>query len=286
MSPQLSSLKNIATRLRIESIRATTAAASGHPTTCMSAADLMAALFFADMRFDPKNPQHPEADRLVMSKGHAAPLLYAMWAEAGFIPRERLTDLRLFTSNFEGHPTPRLPFVDVATGSLGQGLAAGVGSALNARRIGSDARTYVLMGDGETAEGSVWEAASLAHFYKLTSLCAVVDVNGLGQSRATELHHNLEAARERWMAFGWHAIVIDGHDLERVIAALAEARRMTAGPTVILARTLKGKGVSFLEEAPNWHGKPLKKGEEMDRAIRELEAQFVPAPETKPDIQP
>ncbi len=158
----LSSLNNIATRLRIESIRATTASASGHPTTCMSAAELMAALFFAEMRFDPKTPQHPEADRLVMSKGHAAPLLYAMWAEAGFIPRERLTDLRLFSSNLEGHPTPRLPFVDVATGSLGQGLAAGVGIALNARRIGSSYRTYVLMGDGETAEGSVWEAAASA----------------------------------------------------------------------------------------------------------------------------
>ena len=130
----------------------------------MSAAELMAALFFAEMRFDPKNPKHPEADRLVMSKGHAAPLLYAMWAEAGLIPRERLTDLRLFTSNLEGHPTPRLPFVDVATGSLGQGLAAGVGCALNARRIGSDYRTYVLMGDGETAEGSVWEAAASANF--------------------------------------------------------------------------------------------------------------------------
>ena len=245
----------------------------------------MAALFFAEMRYDPANPQNPAADRLVLSKGHAAPILYAAWAEAGYIPHNELLNLRKITSDLEGHPTPRLPFVDVATGSLGQGLAAGVGIALNARRIGSDARTYVLMGDGETAEGSVWEAASLAHFYKLTSLCAIVDVNGLGQSRATELHHNMEAARERWMGFGWHAIVIDGHDLERVMAALGEARRMTAGPTVILARTLKGKGVSFLEAAPNWHGKPLKKGEEMDRAIRELEAQLVPAPEGNPEIR-
>ena len=209
----LPSLKNIATRLRIESIRATTAAASGHPTTCMSAADLMAALFFADMRFDPQHPQHPLADRLIMSKGHAAPLLYAMWAEAGFIPRERLADLRLFSSNLEGHPTPRLPFVDVATGSLGQGLAAGVGCALNARRIGSDYRTYVLMGDGETAEGSVWEAAASAHFFKLDSLCAILDVNALGQSRATELAHDLETYRVRWSAFGWHVVAIDGHDM-------------------------------------------------------------------------
>jgi transketolase len=274
MPPHLSSLKNIATRLRIESIRATTAAASGHPTTCMSAADLMAALFFADMRFDPKNPRHPEADRLVMSKGHAAPLLYAMWAEAGLIPREQLTDLRLFTSNLEGHPTPRLPFVDVATGSLGQGLAAGVGSALNARRIGSDYRTYVLMGDGETAEGSVWEAAASAYFFKLDSLCAILDINALGQSRPTELQHDLETYRVRWSAFGWHVLSIDGHDLEQILDAYKNARTVKGQPTVILARTLKGKGVTFTEGLPNWHGKPLSK-EQMEKAIEELNRQMV-----------
>ncbi len=282
-APLLSSLNNIATRLRIESIRATTASASGHPTTCMSAAELMAALFFAEMRFDPKTPQHPEADRLVMSKGHAAPLLYAMWAEAGFIPRERLTDLRLFSSNLEGHPTPRLPFVDVATGSLGQGLAAGVGCALNARRIGSSYRTYVLMGDGETAEGSVWEAAASAHFHKLDSLCAILDVNGLGQSRATELDHDLETYRVRWTAFGWHAIVIDGHDLSQVLAAYKEARATKGRPTVIVARTLKGKGVSFTEGLPNWHGKPLSK-EQMEKAFEELDRQMVPETGTAPKI--
>ena len=274
-APLLSSLKNIATRLRIESIRATTAAASGHPTTCMSAADLMAALFFADMRFDPKNPQHPLADRLILSKGHAAPLLYAMWAEAGFIPRERLTDLRLFTSNLEGHPTPRLPFVDVATGSLGQGLAAGVGCALNARRIGSDYRTYVLMGDGETAEGSVWEAAASANFFKLDTLCAILDVNALGQSRATELAHDIETYRVRWSGFGWHVVAIDGHDLPQILDAYEEARATRGRPTVILARTLKGKGVSFTEALPNWHGKPLSK-EQMEKAIEELNRQVVP----------
>ena len=282
-SSLLSSLSNIATRLRIESIRATTASASGHPTTCMSAAELMAALFFADMRFDPKNPQHPGADRLVMSKGHAAPLLYAMWAEAGFIPRERLTDLRLFSSNLEGHPTPRLPFVDVATGSLGQGLAAGVGCALNARRIGSSYRTYVLMGDGETAEGSVWEAAASANFHKLDSLCAILDVNGLGQSRATELDHDLETYRVRWTAFGWHAIVIDGHDLSPILAAYQEARATKGRPTVIIARTLKGKGVSFTEGLPNWHGKPLSK-EQMEKALTELDRQLVPETSAAPQI--
>src|SRR5688500_9037244 len=241
----------------------------------MSAADLMAALFFADMRFDPKNPQHPLADRLIMSKGHAAPLLYAMWAEAGFIPRERLTDLRLFTSNLEGHPTPRLPFVDVATGSLGQGLAAGVGCALNARRIGSDYRTYVLMGDSETAEGSVWEAAGSAHFFKLDSLCAILDVNALGQSRATELAHDIDTYRVRWSAFGWHVVAIDGHEMSQILDAYKEARATKGRPTIILARTLKGKGVSFTEGLPNWHGKPLSK-EQMEKAIEELNRQMVP----------
>jgi transketolase len=277
----LASLTNIATRLRIESIRATTAAASGHPTTCMSSAELMAALFFADMRFDPKDPQHPEADRLIMSKGHAAPLLYAMWAEAGYIPREQLTDLRLFTSNLEGHPTPRLAFVDVATGSLGQGLAAGVGCALNARRIGSDYRTYVLMGDGETAEGSVWEAAASAHFHKLDSLCAILDINGLGQSRGTELEHDMDTYRVRWSAFGWHVIVIDGHDLSQVLAAYGEARATTGRPTAILARTLKGQGVSFTAGLPNWHGKALSQ-EQMEKAFAELDRQMVP--ETGPPL--
>jgi transketolase len=274
----LPALKNIATRLRIESIRATSEAGSGHPTTCCSAAELMAALFFAEMRYDPRDPKNPFADRFVLSKGHAAPILYAAWVEAGIISEAELLKLRKFTSDLEGHPTPRLPFVDVGTGSLGQGLAAGIGIALNGRRIGSDARTYVLMGDGETAEGSVWEAAAMAVFYKLGSLCGIVDVNGLGQSGATQLDHDMDAHRARWAGFGWHALVIDGHNLERVLGALAEARRTPNVPTVILARTVKGKGVSFLEGAPNWHGKPLKKGDEMDRAIRELEAQLVPEP--------
>ena len=279
----LPNLKNIATRLRIESIRATTAAGSGHPTTCQSAADIMAALFFAEMRFDPANPRHPGADRLVMSKGHAAPLLYAAWAEAGFIPRAQLTDLRLLSSDLEGHPTPRLPFVDVATGSLGQGLAAGVGIALNARRIGSDYRTYVLMGDGETAEGSVWEAASVAHLHGLDALCAIVDVNAQGQSRATEFAHDMAPHQARWSAFGWHTVVIDGHDMAAILAALDEARQTTGRPTAILARTLKGKGVSFTEDKPNWHGKALKP-EEATRAYAELERQLEPEARPLPPI--
>jgi transketolase len=282
---QLSSLKNIATRLRIESIRATTAAGSGHPSTCMSAADLMAALFFAEMKFDPKNPKHTEADRFIMSKGHAAPLLYAMWSEAGFIPRDQLTNLRLFTSPLEGHPMPRQAFTDVATGSLGQGLCAGVGCALNARRIGSPYRTYVLLGDGETAEGSVWEAAASAHFHKLDNLCAIVDINGLGQSRATELGHDVDTYVARWKAFGWHVIAIDGHDMAEILDAYDGARATKGRPTAILAKTLKGKGVRLTEGQPNWHGKAMSK-EQMEQAFTELEAQVVTETGPKPQIAP
>ena len=241
-------------------------------------ADLTAALFFAEMRFDPKDPHNPEADRFVLSKGHAAPILYAAWAEAGSFPREDLLKLRTIGSDLEGHPTPRLPFVDVATGSLGQGICAAIGSALNARRIKSSYRTYVLLGDGETAEGSVWEAADVASLDGLDNLCGITDVNGLGQSRATMWNHDMEQYARRWRAFGWHAIVIDGHDIGAVLDAFAEARATKGQPTMILARTIKGKGVSFVEGKDGWHGKAFKKGEEMDRALAELEKQFVPVP--------
>ena len=166
----------------------------------------MAALFFAEMRFDPHDPQHPEADRFVLSKGHAAPILYAAWAAAGAFPRDESAKLRKIDSDLEGHPTPRLPFVDVATGSLGQGLCAAIGIALNARRIESDYRTYVLLGDGETAEGSVWEAAEVAAHHRLDNLCAITDVNGLGQSQPTQWRHDIDAYVSRWRAFGWHAV--------------------------------------------------------------------------------
>src|SRR6266516_385332 len=175
-------LKNIATRLRIDSIRSTSEAGSGHPTSCCSMADIMAALFFAEMRFDPKDPHNPDSDRFVLSKGHAAPILYAAWAEAGAFDRSELLKLRRIDSDLEGHPTPRLPFVDVATGSLGQGLGVGVGLAVGARTLGTDARVFVLLGDGEMAEGSIWEAAQMASNEKLDNVVAVVDVNALGQS--------------------------------------------------------------------------------------------------------
>src|SRR5918993_4932655 len=229
-------LYNIAHQLRIDSIRSTTASASGHPTTCMSAAEIVATLFFAEMRFDPKDPQNPYNDRFVLSKGHAAPILYAAWAEAGLFPREELLKLRRIDSDLEGHPTPRLSFVDVATGSLGQGICAGVGIALNARRIGSDYRTYVLLGDGETAEGSVWEAADAASHYKLDNLCAIVDANALGQSQPTEFGHDLNRIAARWSAFGWKSIVVDGHDITDVQKGLDVARATSGQPTVLVAR--------------------------------------------------
>jgi transketolase len=271
-------LSNIATRLRIDSIVSTSEAGSGHPTSCCSAADLVAALFFAEMRFDPKNPKHPQNDRFVLSKGHAAPVLYAAWAEAGLFDRTELLKLRRIDSDLEGHPTPRLPFVDVATGSLGQGICAAVGIALNARRIRSDHRTYCLIGDGESAEGSVWEAAEVAAANGLENLCAMTDVNALGQSRPTLWRHDLDALARRWQAFGWHAITIDGHDFPAILDAYAEARRTKGRPTMILARTVKGRGVSFAEGLDGWHGRPFKKGDEMDRAVAELKGRLASIP--------
>ena len=273
--PSIAALRNVATRLRIDSVRATTEAGSGHPTSCASAAEIVAALFFAEMRYDPRNPQNPDNDRFVLSKGHAAPVLYAAWAEVGFLKRDDLLTLRRFDSDLEGHPTPRLPFVDVATGSLGQGICAAVGIALNARRIKSDYRTYVMLGDGESAEGSVWEAAEAAAHDRLDSLCGITDVNGLGQSGPSIWNHDLEAYASKWRAFGWHAIVVDGHDVPAVLDAFDEARETKGQPTMILARTVKGKGMPVAEGKNGWHGKAFKKGEEVDSVLRALESQLV-----------
>jgi transketolase len=272
----IAALTNIATQLRIDSVQSTSEAGSGHPTSCCSMADVMAALFFAEMRFDPKDPHNPDNDRFVLSKGHAAPILYSAWAEAGLFDRAELMKLRTLGSDLEGHPTPRLSFVDVATGSLGQGICAAIGTALNARRIASPYRTYVLLGDGESAEGSVWEAADVATMDRLDSLCGITDVNGLGQSRATMWQHDMDQFARRWKAFGWHPIVIDGHDLSAILNAFEEAKTIKGQPTMILARTIKGKGVSFAEGRDGWHGRAFKKGEELDSAIAELETQFVP----------
>jgi transketolase len=262
-------LKGIANQLRIHSIEATTAAGSGHPTSCCSAADLAAVLFFGQMRYDAKNPHYYNNDRFILSKGHAAPLLYAAWAENGFIPIPELLTLRQFTSELEGHPTPRLAFVDVATGSLGQGLGVGVGMALAARLDKLDYNTYVLLGDGEIAEGAVWEAASLAGYYKLNNLIAIVDANRLGQSEATAFGHDIGVYAKRFDAFGWRVETIDGHDIEE-IAEVLQGVGLDDKPLAIIAKTYKGAGVSFLQDKDGWHGKPLNK-EEAAKAIAELQ---------------
>ncbi len=275
----LALLEDKATRLRIDSIRATTAAASGHPTSCASAAEIVSVLFFSVMRYDPANPRNPRADKFVLSKGHAAPILYAAWAEAGAFPLERLLTLRRLDSDLEGHPTPRLPFVDVATGSLGQGLSVGVGLALGARLDGYDQRVYVLMGDGESAEGSIWEAAQFASARQLGNLCATIDINRLGQSGPTLLQYQMEVYQRRWEAFGWQALVVDGHNIPDLLAAYDRAARTTGRPTVVLARTVKGKGMLDVEGKEGEHGKPLKK-ELADRVIASLETQLQAAPQT------
>lgn len=267
-------LEAIANQLRIHSIAATTAAGSGHVTSCCSAAELVAALFFGHMRFDPKNPQYPNNDRFILSKGHAAPLLYAAWAEAGLFPVEKLTDLRKIDSDLEGHPTPRLPFVDVATGSLGQGLSNGVGMAISARMDAYDFRTYVLLGDGECAEGSVWEAASLAGVRKLNNLIAMIDVNRLGQSQQTAFGHDLEVYRQRFEAFGWRTVTIDGHNVDQILGALKTVGEGDR-PFCIVAKTIKGKGLEVADKE-NWHGKPLPEADAV-KAIATLRPKAKPA---------
>lgn len=267
----LPGLHNIATRLRIASIRSTNEAGSGHVTSCCSAAEILSTLFFAVMRYDPQHPEYPGNDRFILSKGHAAPILYAAWAEAGYVPKDTLLKLRKLESDLEGHPTPRLPFVDIATGALGQGLSAGAGMALHAKRWNRNGiRVYVLLGDGETAEGSVWEAAEFSRQHELNNLCAIVDVNRLGQSGPTRFQHDMDSYRVRWEAFGWHVIVVDGHDIASLLDAFDEASSISGRPTVILARTVKGKGIASVEDKEGKHGKPLPE-DDVAGAIQALE---------------
>jgi transketolase len=235
----------------------------------MSCAELVSVLFFDEMRFDPGDPSGVDADVFVLSKGHAAPILWAALKEAGAISDDLLS-LRRMDSPLEGHPTPNSPWVRVATGSLGQGLSAAAGMAWARKLDGKPGRIHALLGDGEVAEGAVWEAAQFAAFHRLDNLCALVDVNRLGQSGPTMYGHDTSVYEARFRAFGWETAVVDGHDVAAVRAAFARARGQDARPFAVVARTLKGKGVSFLEDKEGWHGKPAKKGEELSRALAEL----------------
>ncbi|MEH1097242.1 transketolase [Micromonospora sp. CPCC 205739] len=256
---QLTQLAELAAQLRVDAIRCSTKAASGHPTSSLSAADLLAVLISRHVRYDWAEPRNPANDHLIFSKGHASPLLYAVFKAVGAISDQELVDTyRQFGSRLQGHPTPALPWVDVATGSLGQGLPVGVGIALAGQYLDQlPYHVWVLCGDSETAEGSVWEALDKAGHYGLRNLTVLVDVNRLGQRGPTELEWDLDTYRRRVEAFGCQAIVIDGHDLAAIDDALGRARRAT-GPTVVLARTVKGKGVPEIENQVEWHGKPLK----------------------------
>ncbi|MFF8593664.1 transketolase [Streptomyces sp. NPDC015220] len=262
-------LVELGQQLRVDSVRAAAAAGSGHPTSSMSAADLMAVLLARHLRYDFDRPEHPGNDRFVLSKGHASPLLYSVFKAAGAIDDEELLTFRELGSRLEGHPTPqRLPWVETATGSLGQGLPIGVGIALAGKRLDhADYRVWVVCGDSEMAEGSIWEAAEHAGYERLDNLTVIVDVNRLGQRGPTRHGHDLDAYARRFRAFDWHTVEIDGHDVDAIDRAYGEAVSTTGQPTAIIARTLKGKGVKDTEDREGLHGKPLK---DADEAIGEL----------------
>ncbi len=268
---EVETFRKLAQQMRVDSIRATTQAGSGHPTSSMSAADLLAVLQKKYLRYDFDHPQHPNNDRLVFSKGHAAPLLYAFLKACGAIADEELMSLRKLGSPLEGHPVPKvLPWVDVATGSLGQGLPIAVGIALNGRYLDKlPYRTWVLLGDSEMAEGSVWEAFNLAAFYKLDNLTAVLDMNRLGQRGQTMFGWDFDAYAQRASAFGWHTVAVDGHDFEVIDKSYEEAINTKGRPTLVIAKTEKGHGVSLVANKDGWHGKPLNP-DEAARAIAEL----------------
>ncbi|XP_006215176.1 transketolase-like protein 2 [Vicugna pacos] len=267
-------LQDLANRLRIHSIRATCASGSGHPTSCCSAAEIVSVLFFHTMRYRQTEPRHPDNDRFILSKGHAAPLLYAAWVEAGGVDEPDLLNLRTIHCDLEGHPTPRLPFVDVATGSLGQGLGAACGMAYTGKYLDKAGyRVFCLMGDGESSEGSVWEALAFASHYSLDNLVAVFDVNRLGQSGVTPLKHCTDAYRSRLEAFGWNTYLVDGHDVEALCHVFCQAAQVKNKPTAIVAKTFKGRGIPNVEDAENWHGKPMPK-ERAEEVIRLIESQI------------
>jgi transketolase len=273
MDEKIEKLQKLVKLIRYSILTATTNAGSGHPTSSLSATELMAGLIFGGtFRFDADQPEHPNNDRLIFSKGHASPLFYALWRAAGKVTEEEMMTYRKFGSPLEGHPTPAFPYVEAATGSLGQGLSIGLGMALNAKYLDKlPYRTYVLLGDSEMAEGSQWEALQIGAYYKLDNLIGILDVNRLGQRGETMYGHDLEAYRKRISAFGWEVILIDGHSLPEILDAYRRALALeTSGrPVMVIAKTIKGKGVSFVEDKNGWHGKALSK-DELEKALEEL----------------
>jgi transketolase len=267
----MNNLESIAKLIRYYSLIMSTEAGSGHPTSSLSAADLMTGLLFGGtFKYDLDNTLHPNNDRLIFSKGHASPLFYSLWAAAGMVTEQELLTFRKFTSPLEGHPTREFKYSEAATGSLGQGLSIGVGLALNAKYIDKlPYRTYVLLGDSEMAEGSQWEAMEIAAHYKLDNLVGIMDVNRLGQRGETMYGHDLSVYKDRASAFGWETIIIDGHHMPQILTAFKQALQARERPVMIIARTIKGKGVSFIEDRNGWHGKPLKQ-DELVRALTEL----------------
>lgn len=263
-------LQQIAQTIRQDIIREVYSAGSGHPGGSLSAADLMTALYFAELNVDPADPQKEDRDRFVLSKGHAAPALYACLAERGFFPKEDLVTLRKMGSHLQGHPSMRsTPGVDMSTGSLGQGISTAVGMAIANRLDGKKGRVYALLGDGELQEGLVWEAAMAAGHYKLDNLCAVVDHNGLQIDGRVEDVMNVMPIAEKFAVFGWNVLEIDGHDFDQILDAFDMARKCKGMPTVIVAETVKGKGVSYMENNAGWHGKAPNR-EQAEQAMKEL----------------
>jgi len=273
-------LNNVALNLRIDSIRATAKSKSGHPTSCLSAADLVAAIFFHELKYDLQNPKNPNNDRFILSKGHAIPIIYAAWKQLGVITDEEFLTLREFDSPLEGHPTPRFKYNEATTGSLGQGLAIGVGFALNAKLEKLNYKTYVMLGDGEIAEGSIWEAAELAAYYKLDNLLAIVDCNKLGQTGETIHAHKVKKYAKKFEAFGFETFVIDGHNMLEILQTLQQTKTIKEKPCVIIAKTDKGHGIKKVEGKNNFHGKPFKP-EEVEELINQLKTEFAQAAEYK-----
>ena len=277
--PDFDLLRSVATSVRCSILATIHHAGAGHVGGPLSATDLLTVLYFHELRIDPANPSWADRDRFIFSKGHSSIALYATLAERGYFPREELLTFDQLDSRLQGHPDMlATPGVDMSTGSLGQGLSPGLGMALAARLNNKDYRTYVMIGDGESQEGQIWEASMVAARYKADNLVAILDWNGLQQygwsvvgKEPEDRMNPLDAPAQKWQAFGWHVIDLDGHDLRAIVSALDEARAITGQPTIMIARTVKGKGVSFMEGDYLWHAKPITDGE-LERALAELQS--------------